>query len=75
MTLCWGALVRLFSGHHPSLYSYQNSLPRMPVPSLKDTCQRFMLSMKPLLDDKEYEEMKALSEVHTCVLYKNDVIL
>ena len=67
MTLCWGALVRLFSGHHPTLYSYQNSLPRMPVPALKDTCKRFMLSMKPLLDDKEYDEMQALAEVRKLI--------
>jgi len=69
MTLCWGALVRLFSGHHPTFLSYQNSLPRMPVPSLSDTCRKFMLSMKPLLDDDEYKEMEALAKVRWPPMY------
>lgn len=33
-------LVKVFSGRKPMLYSFQNSLPRLPVPSVKDTCKR-----------------------------------
>lgn len=33
-------LVKVFSGRKPMLYSFQNSLPRLPVPSIKDTCKR-----------------------------------
>lgn len=33
------------------------------MPSLRETCKNFMLSMKPLLEDKEYDEMNALAEV------------
>lgn len=33
-------LVKVFSGRKPMLYSFQNSLPRLPVPSIKDTCER-----------------------------------
>lgn len=33
-------LVKVFSGRKPMLYSFQNSLPRLPVPTIKETCQR-----------------------------------
>uniref|UniRef100_A0A8D2J1J7 carnitine O-palmitoyltransferase n=1 Tax=Varanus komodoensis TaxID=61221 RepID=A0A8D2J1J7_VARKO len=36
----WMALVKLFSGHKPMLYSFQTSLPRLPVPAVKDTVNR-----------------------------------
>lgn len=42
------------------LYSNQRSLPPLPVPALKDTCRRFMLSVRPILDDKDFNEMDAL---------------
>lgn len=34
------ALVRIFSGRKPLLYSYQGSLPNLPVPAIKDTLKR-----------------------------------
>lgn len=34
------ALVRIFSGRKPLLYSYQGSLPNLPVPAIKDTVKR-----------------------------------
>lgn len=34
------ALVRIFSGRKPLLYSYQGSLPNLPVPTIKDTVKR-----------------------------------
>lgn len=34
------ALVKLFSGRKPMLYSFQTSLPRLPVPAVKDTVNR-----------------------------------
>lgn len=34
------ALVRIFSGRKPRLYSYQGSLPNLPVPAVKDTVKR-----------------------------------
>lgn len=62
-TLVWGALVRIIGGAHPRLYSYQNSLPRMPVPALQDTCQGFLKSVKHILPEKEYKEMEELAKV------------
>ncbi|XP_028402336.1 carnitine O-palmitoyltransferase 1, liver isoform-like [Dendronephthya gigantea] len=61
-TLLWGGLVRVIGGAHPRLYSYQNSLPRMPVPALQDTCQGFLRSVKHILPDKEYKEMEELAK-------------
>ncbi|XP_067344440.1 carnitine O-palmitoyltransferase 1, liver isoform-like isoform X3 [Channa argus] len=39
-TKVWVALVRIFSGRKPLLYSYQGSLPNLPVPTIKDTVKR-----------------------------------
>ena len=37
----WFKLVQIVTGPgRPQLYSYQRSLPRLPVPKLKDTCRR-----------------------------------
>jgi len=52
MTRIWAPLTWLFSGRNPQLYSYQSSLPKLPVPSVSDTLQRYLRSMKPLLSDE-----------------------
>lgn len=46
----------------PQLYSYQPSLPRLPLPKLKDTINRYLLSIKPLRNEEDYKniERKAL---------------
>ncbi|XP_050397070.1 carnitine O-palmitoyltransferase 1, liver isoform [Patella vulgata] len=54
-TLMWGLLVKVISGSHPTLYSCQQSLPRMPVPPLKTTIRDLLLSLKPLYEDKPEE--------------------
>lgn len=33
-------MVKVFSGRKPMLYSFQTSLPRLPVPAVKDTVSR-----------------------------------
>lgn len=33
-------MVKIFSGRKPMLYSFQTSLPRLPVPAVKDTVNR-----------------------------------
>jgi hypothetical protein len=43
-------------------YHYQDSLPRLPIPKLEDTCQRYLASQKPLLTPEEYEITKKLTE-------------
>ncbi|CAF2975091.1 unnamed protein product [Rotaria sp. Silwood2] len=58
----WGGLVKLCVGHNPSLYSCQNFLPSLPLPSLDETLQRYLRSVRPLCDDIEYQRMEKLAE-------------
>uniref|UniRef100_A0A8D0CNX8 carnitine O-palmitoyltransferase n=1 Tax=Sander lucioperca TaxID=283035 RepID=A0A8D0CNX8_SANLU len=58
----WMLLVKVFSGRKPMLYSFQNSLPRLPVPTIKDTCRRHLESVRPLMDDEKYERMEGLTK-------------
>ncbi|RXM30706.1 Carnitine O-palmitoyltransferase 1, liver isoform [Acipenser ruthenus] len=39
-TKIWATLVKMFSGRRPLLYSFQASLPRLPVPGVDDTIKR-----------------------------------
>uniref|UniRef100_A0A671YDP8 carnitine O-palmitoyltransferase n=1 Tax=Sparus aurata TaxID=8175 RepID=A0A671YDP8_SPAAU len=59
-TKVW-ALVRIFSGRKPLLYSYQGSLPNLPVPAIKDTVKRYLESVRSLMDDTQYERMTNLA--------------
>uniref|UniRef100_UPI003AB041B4 carnitine O-palmitoyltransferase 1, liver isoform-like isoform X2 n=1 Tax=Centroberyx gerrardi TaxID=166262 RepID=UPI003AB041B4 len=60
-TKVWVALVRIFSGRQPLLYSYQGSLPNLPLPAIKDTVKRYMESVRPLMDSTEFERMTKLA--------------
>ncbi|XP_078234115.1 palmitoyl thioesterase CPT1C isoform X3 [Pogona vitticeps] len=60
-TKIWLALVKIFAGRKPMLYSYQASLPRLPVPALKDTVQRYLESIRPLTTDEEFQRMTGLA--------------
>lgn len=47
ITRLWGLAVKIFSGwHKPMLYSFQGSLPRLPLPSVDDTMKRVMKKTK-----------------------------
>uniref|UniRef100_A0A8C6USI3 carnitine O-palmitoyltransferase n=1 Tax=Neogobius melanostomus TaxID=47308 RepID=A0A8C6USI3_9GOBI len=61
-TRLWMIFVRIFSGRKPMLYSFQNSLPRLPVPAVKDTCRRYLESVRPLMDDEQFERMEGLAK-------------
>ncbi|NXL37539.1 CPT1A palmitoyltransferase, partial [Glaucidium brasilianum] len=61
-TKFWMALVKLFSGRKPMLYSFQTSLPRLPVPAVKDTVNRYLESVRPLMDDDEFRRMEGLAK-------------
>ncbi|KAG7522153.1 carnitine O-palmitoyltransferase 1, liver isoform-like isoform X1 [Solea senegalensis] len=61
-TRVWMVLVKVFSGRKPMLYSFQNSLPRLPVPSVKGTCRRYLESVRPLMDDEKFERMTGLAK-------------
>lgn len=61
-TMIWGLLVKLFRGFGvPRTYSYQSVLPTLPLPSLSATCQRYLESARPLLDDAEFSRMERLA--------------
>ncbi|XP_026566497.1 carnitine O-palmitoyltransferase 1, brain isoform [Pseudonaja textilis] len=59
-TKIWLALVKIFSGRKPMLYSYQASLPRLPVPAITDTMRRYLESIRPLMTDTEFHRMTGL---------------
>ncbi|KAJ8390903.1 hypothetical protein AAFF_G00098230 [Aldrovandia affinis] len=61
-TRFWMVFVKLFSGRKPMLYSFQNSLPRLPVPAVKDTTRRYLESARPLMDDEEFKRMEGLAK-------------
>uniref|UniRef100_A0A4W5MQQ0 carnitine O-palmitoyltransferase n=1 Tax=Hucho hucho TaxID=62062 RepID=A0A4W5MQQ0_9TELE len=56
-------LVKIFSGRrNPQLYSFQTSLPQLPLPSVKDTIKRYLESACPLMDDEQYLRMEGLAK-------------
>lgn len=62
-TKIWLLGVKIMSGaSKPMLYSYQGSLPRLPLPSLEDTMKRYLRSVRPLLDDTQYARMEKLAQ-------------
>jgi hypothetical protein len=42
-TKIWGGLVKVLIGKKPKLYSYQSSLPHLPVPKLDATIDRVFI--------------------------------
>lgn len=58
----WTGLVKLLVGRTPSLYSCQAFLPTLPLPSLDETLERYLRSVRPLYDDDEYQRMEKLAE-------------
>ncbi|XP_036408248.1 carnitine O-palmitoyltransferase 1, liver isoform-like [Megalops cyprinoides] len=60
-TKVWMVLMKLFSGRQPLLYSYQASLPYLPVPAIKDTLRRYLESVQPLMSAAEFERTTTLA--------------
>ncbi|XP_055916063.1 carnitine O-palmitoyltransferase 1, muscle isoform isoform X2 [Eupeodes corollae] len=61
-TMLWTGVVKVLSSWNtPGLYSFQGSLPRLPLPSVHDTMQRYLRSVRPLLDDDNYNRMEKLA--------------
>lgn len=62
-TMLWTGVVKVLSSWNtPGLYSFQGSLPRLPLPSVHDTMQRYLRSVRPLLDDENYNRMENLAK-------------
>ncbi|VDN36527.1 unnamed protein product [Cylicostephanus goldi] len=62
-TKLWLGVLKLMSKSGPMMHSYQGALPHLPLPSLNDTIEKHLLSMRPILNDEEFEELEHLSEV------------
>jgi carnitine O-acetyltransferase len=45
------------------MYKYQNQLPMLPVPSLQETCEKYMKTVQPLLKSDE-ERKRTQKAVH-----------
>ncbi|XP_037811824.1 carnitine O-palmitoyltransferase 1, liver isoform isoform X1 [Lucilia sericata] len=61
-TKLWAGAVKVFSSwNKPGLYSFQGSLPRLPLPTVHETMQRYLRSARPLLDDENYTRMERLA--------------
>lgn len=62
-TILWLFTVKILEGFGtPLTYSFQRVLPPLPVPPLKATCERYLRSAKPLLDEAEYDRMVRLAD-------------
>lgn len=62
VTKVWAICVRLLSSRRPMLYSFQTSLPKLPVPSVPATIHRYLESVQHLLDDEEYSRKEMLAK-------------
>uniref|UniRef100_A0A663E2K7 Carnitine O-palmitoyltransferase 1, muscle isoform n=1 Tax=Aquila chrysaetos chrysaetos TaxID=223781 RepID=A0A663E2K7_AQUCH len=61
-TRIWVALMKVLSIRKPLLYSFQTSLPKLPVPPVEATITRYLESVRPLMDDDKYSKMEALAK-------------
>ncbi|XP_058136605.1 palmitoyl thioesterase CPT1C isoform X2 [Dasypus novemcinctus] len=61
-TKTWLALVRIFSGRSPMLFSYQRSLPRQPVPPVQETVRKYLESVRPILSDEDFDWTAVLAQ-------------
>ncbi len=39
---------------------FQQAIPQLPIPTLQDTCQRYLATQYAFLSQEEYKETKAL---------------
>uniref|UniRef100_A0A8C8YGZ2 carnitine O-palmitoyltransferase n=1 Tax=Prolemur simus TaxID=1328070 RepID=A0A8C8YGZ2_PROSS len=60
-TRIWMGMVKIFSGRKPMLYSFQTSLPRLPVPAVRDTVSRYLESVRPLMKEDDFQRMTVLA--------------
>uniref|UniRef100_A0A1I7UMR2 Carn_acyltransf domain-containing protein n=1 Tax=Caenorhabditis tropicalis TaxID=1561998 RepID=A0A1I7UMR2_9PELO len=61
-TKIWGIVRHILSISPPILESCDSLLPNLPVPSLKDTINEYLDSMKYILTDQEYETIMKQAE-------------
>lgn len=58
-TKLWFVMLKVFRGD-PMMLSAQSALPSLPIPTVHDTCDRWLKSVEPLMEAEEYEESVGL---------------
>lgn len=54
-TKLWGIALKVLIGPGPhKLHEFEDVMPHLPVPDLNDTCDRYLMTVKPLLTEDEY---------------------
>ena len=48
-------------------FHFQDSIPRLPIPVLKDTATRFLYAAKPLISEAEMAETKKVTPSHNTI--------
>ena len=51
-----------FVSEKGEMFKYQSSLPKLPVPPLKQTLERYLHSVRPLLSDDDFQITKGAVE-------------
>ncbi len=53
----------LGQGQSALMYSFQNAMPRLPVPALKETIIKYLRSVEPLLKPDEFSEVETQAQL------------
>jgi carnitine O-palmitoyltransferase 1 len=61
ITRVWAITLRALSAGHQGFYSFYKFCPSLPVPTLEETIEKYLISMKPLLTEKEFAELKVIT--------------
>lgn len=51
-----------YSGNVGPMLRYEAKLPRLPVPTLSETCEKYLTSLRPLLSEPEFSKSKTAVE-------------
>ncbi|CBY40768.1 unnamed protein product, partial [Oikopleura dioica] len=62
LTRVWAVSLRLLTAGERGFSYFYQFCPALHVPALQNTIRRYLLSMKPLITEKEFGELKRLSE-------------
>ncbi|GJQ68704.1 hypothetical protein Trydic_g17240 [Trypoxylus dichotomus] len=62
-TKLWICIIRILSSwNKPKLYSLQGSIPKLPLPSLKQTLTRYLKSVRPFVNNEKYQRITILAK-------------
>ena len=56
------------------MFSVQYSLPRLPVPALQQTLDKFLLSVKPQLSEEEYAHAEKVGHIFCRAVVDNKIL-